>query len=802
MKRKKETIENKQDMFGNIFEGKYKHIIFISLLFIILSASFFKMAFKNYAPPASDTIQWRGSAQCMMEYNEKNKDQALWNSNVFGGMPGYLISFGAKYPFINYLSGYISKVMSWRVFLMFMMGLGIYLLMIFMKFDPVIAFISAVAFSLSCHFLGLLEIGHNSKFRTVVYIPWIMFAVHYLKERKSVLAMALAAIMLIGQLRENHPQISYYTFLMLGIYWIFQLVYSCRDREKLNFLIFSSMLLAVFVISFISVAQPYFSTIEYGEYTIRGGSGGLDTGYATSWSFHPLEMLSFINPSFFGGVSPYYWGWMPFTQTSMYMGVIILLLAVFAVLFDRSRNVMILLTISIVTLFISFGRHLPFLSNFLLDYLPGFNKFRVPAMILVLLQFTTVILAGYGLKYIIHKFEEKDKEFFELVQKILIGVIILFILFFLTSGIIEKIGLSKAGEASKYSVSQIKQLKEMRMEKLINDGIQTGLLLIAALGFTLLLGKGKLKKYSYLLLIALLVIVDLLIVDKRFVQGLVPQKQIERYYKKTLVDNFLSKDKEIFRIYPLGREFGQNKWTYYNQSIGGYHGAKLKRYQEIIEHCLNAEFKNRIPINWNIVNMLNAKYVIFSDKLPIENLEYAYYDRKQKLTVYKNLDHLPRAWFIENVELIREKENIWKRLNQLEFDPAKTAIIEKDIGNIFVPDSSKVTLKNYELHDLKFEVKTDTTSFLVISESYYPAGWKAYIDGAETEIYAVNYILRGIVVPKGDHILEMKFAPKSYLLSIRLTLAGLITTLLLLVVGLFFYYRQNYKGEIIYVLKK
>ena len=705
---------------------------------------------------------------------------------------------------------------------MFMMGLGIYLLMIFLKFDPIIAFISAVAFSLSCHFLGLLEIGHNSKFRTIVFIPWIMFAVHYLKERKSILAMALAIIMLIGQLRENHPQISYYTFLMLGIYWIFQLVYSLKDKEKQNFLIFSSMLLAVFVISFISVAQPYFSTIEYGEYTIRGGSAGLDTGYATRWSFHPLEMLSFINPSFFGGVSPYYWGWMPFTQTSMYMGVIILMLAVFAVFFDRSRNVMILLTISIVTLFISFGRHLPFLSNFLLDYLPGFNKFRVPAMILILLQFTTVILAGFGIKTIIQKIKEDDKKFFELIQKIMIIIAVLFFIFILSSSFFAKLNLMQNGEIEKikrqyvehygkseglkYAAQKIIELKSERLDKLVSDGIQTGLFLLAGMGLILLAGKKKIGKYPFLILIAILVITDLLLIDKRFTKSLVPQKQIERYNKKTLVDNFLSKDKEVFRIYPLGyplgREFGQNKWAYYNQSIGGYHGAKLKRYQEIIEHCLNAEFKNRIPINWNIVNMLNAKYVIFSEKLPLENLEYAYYDRKQKLTVYKNLDYLPRAWFIENVELIREKENIWKRLNQLEFDPAKTAIIEKDIGNIFVPDSSKITLKNYELHDLKFEVKTDTTSFLVISESYYPVGWKAYIDGTETEIYTVNYILRGIVVPKGNHILEMKFAPKSYLLSIRLTLAGLIITLLLLIVGLFFYYRQNYKGEIIYVLKK
>ncbi|MCK4312478.1 MAG: YfhO family protein, partial [Candidatus Cloacimonetes bacterium] len=296
--------------------------------------------------------------------------------------------------------------------------------------------------------------------------------------------------------------------------------------------------------------------------------------------------------------------------------------------------------------------------------------------------------------------------------------------------------------------------------------------------------------------------VDLLLIDSRFLQNITPKKRIEKQYRKTLADDFLLKDKEIFRIYPLGREFSQNRWAFYNQTIGGYHGAKLKRYQEILDNCLNIEFQNRIPINWNIVNMLNAKYVIYPEKLPLENLEYAFYDRKQKQTIYKNVNYLTRAWFVEKTELIEKKENIWKRLNQQEFDPAKMAIVEEEIPKTYAPDSTAVNLVEFDIHNLKFEVKTDTTSFLTISEIYYPAGWKAYIDGEETEIYATNYILRGVVVPKGEHILEMKFAPETYALSLKLSLIGIILTIVLLIVGLILYIRENYRGEIIYVLKK
>jgi hypothetical protein len=551
-----------------------------------------------------------------------------------------------------------------------------------------------------------------------------------------------------------------------------------------------------------AIAQPYFSSYEYGHYTIRGGETGLSTSYATSWSFHPMEILTFVNPSFYGGISPFYWGWMPFTQTSMYMGIIIFLFALIALFYNRNRLVKILLSVSIVALLFSFGRHLPFLSNFLLNYLPGFNKFRVPAMILVILQFSTVILAGFGIKTIIEKIREDDKKFFDLFQKILITVFVLFVIFLAFSSSLENLSLQHSGDASKYNPGQLKQLKTMRLDKLVEDGIQTGIFLIASMGLILLAGREKIGKYPFLILIAILVITDLLLIDSRFLQNVTPQQNIEREYQKTDADKFLLQDTENFRIYPLAREFGQNSWAYYHQTIGGYHGAKLKRYQEIIENCLNAEFLDRIPINWNIVNMLNAKYVVFNQKLPIDNLEYAYYDRKEKQTVYLNNTYLPRAWFVKNTELIAESKSIWKKLNDPEFSPAETAIVEKEVPTTYAPTESSVTPAGFGLHDVKFEVDTDTTSFLTISEIYYPAGWKAFIDGKETEIFATNYILRGIVVPKGEHTIEMKFESSTYSWSLKLSLIGLILAVLIFLIGLYIYIRSNFQGKIVYVLKE
>jgi len=303
------------------------------------------------------------------------------------------------------------------------------------------------------------------------------------------------------------------------------------------------------------------------------------------------------------------------------------------------------------------------------------------------------------------------------------------------------------------------------------------------------------------MLISLFIIVDLVNVDKRFLQNIEPQKTIDKTYQKTDTDKFLLSDDEDFRIYPLGGNFGQNQWSYYHQSIGGYHAVKLQRYQDIIANCLHFELKNRVPINWNIVNMLNVKYVIFGRKLPFENLHFAFYDRKTKLSVYENLEKLPRAWFVEYIEVIKNKKDIWNRLNQPGFKPQKTAIVEVEIENVKIPQNTKIKLLKFDIHNLKFKVETDEIAFLTVSEIYYPAGWEAFIDGVKTEIFATNYILRGVVIPKGEHILEMKFTPKSYKLSLILSLSGILMTLFILIIGGIIYYKRNYQGKIDYVIK-
>ncbi len=804
----KTGIERITDTISRFYTGKYAYIAFAVAIAVILMIRFFPVAFQGYVPQAQDTQQWRYTSNSMIEYNKTHDDKALWNPNLFSGMPGYLIHLPAKYPFIDNLRDLFKPVIDWRVLAMIMGGIGAYLFLVMLGFEPIVAFMGGIAFALSSHFPGLIDIGHNTKFRAIMYIPWVLLTVEYMRKNRSLLSLGLAMLMLIGQLRENHPQIVYYTLIMIGIYWLMNLIWSIKDGKMKSFLHFTLLLALALIISLSAVMNPYLSTREYAEYSIRG-KAGLETGYAQSWSFHPAEMITFFIPKFFGGISPYYWGWMPSTETSMYMGVIVLILAIIAIATRRDRMTWFLVTVSIVSLLIAFGRHFGLLSVFLLKFLPYFNKFRVPVMMLVLLEFSIVVLAAKGIQIILEMREQDNPRFRKNILRALIAMAILLVVFFMLKGAFAGMSLSKPIETQRYRPEQLEQLKQLRLDMLMSSGLTAFMFAIGFLGITWLTLKRKIFKYSFLWIVAILVVVDLLVANADFLQkkskenpgGLIPKQKTEARLEKTAVDDFLLQDDETFRIYPLGADFGNNRWTAYHQSIGGYHPSKLSRYRDVIEQCLNTEIRSGIPINWNIVNMLNTKYVLFNQRIPLPNLEYAYYDQNDKMIVYKNKEYLPRAWFADSLEVIGDPEQIMQRLNDPNWNPAHVAIVETAIAGMEKPDSASVTLTAFDLQALSFDVSTDKPAYLVISEVYYPAGWKAFLDGERVEIHPTDYILRGIEIPAGKHTLEMKFDPEIYNISKTVSLIGLLLATVITVLGAFLFYRRNYGGKTEFVLK-
>ncbi|MCB5250523.1 MAG: YfhO family protein [Candidatus Cloacimonetes bacterium] len=782
--RHRKTIEtNAHKAFNPIL----MHSIMIVALVLIITGLFFKIAYLGYAPPASDTLQWRGAAEQIIEYNKSHWLKAQWTDNMFGGMPSYLISFPNQYPFIERVFALIQWFINWRILFLLFGGIGMYILLSHFKFEPLVALLGALAFALSCHAIGLIEIGHNTKFKAIMYIPWIFWGIDYLRQNKNILGIGISSMFIIQQLRENHPQISYYTYLLIAVYWVVFAIDAIRKKELKSFSFYTVLLVLSLIIGAMAVSNPYMNTVEYGKYTIRGGSGdstGLSREYATNWSFGVGEVLSFIVPKVYGGISPYYWGPMPFTQTHMYMGIIIFFLAILSVVFVRKRIVYAFSIGSLLTILLSFGKEFPLLYNLFFKYLPGFNKFRVPATILVLIQFAFVVMAAFALDFIIkNRDNEKLKNFIKYSLFVSVGI---FVIFLIGKKIFSFMPFTKPDEMQQYQPAQIAYLRNYRLDLFIKSGIQS--FLILSVGLTALLGylSKKLNKYIAISLLILLSVVDLSIVNHDHLKSetLEKEKTIFSSLEKKGVDEFLLRDQEQYRIFPLAQEFGKASWSFYHQSLGGYHGAKLKRYQDIIDNSLHAELMSGLPLNWNVINMLNTKYLIFSNKLPLPNLKEVYYDRMQNLYVYQNLEAQPRAWFVQNSEFINSPEQIFNRLNSPDFNPKYTAIVEEEINEFEFSEDASINMLEKELHSTHWVTDSPVSSFMVISELYYPAGWKIYIDGNESKIYPVNYILRGVVIPAGTHDVVMKFEADTYRKSIILAGIGLSLSLILTVVGI------------------
>ena len=763
----------------------------IGIIILFLSISFFKLGFLGYEPIAHDTNQWRYTANESIEYNKTHSDPALWNSNIFSGMPNYLISFPTKYPYVNNAIMAINSVINWKLSFLIIGALGAFFLLRYLKIGVISSTIMGLAFAISSHFVALIEMGHNTKFQAIMILPWLLYAFIYLKEKRNLLGLGFFSVAMITELRLNHLQITYYLFLFLGIFWIYELVLAIKKREYKPFVIFTLLLILGIGISALAVANPHLSNMEYAHYSIRGGETGLTKEYAQGWSMHPLELVSLIFPNFFGGINQDYWGWMSFTQAYHYTGVIILLLAILGLFLSKGKYAKIFGIGVLAAVIMSFGKYFPLFSNFLHDYLPGFNKFRVPATHLVIAQLLLIPLAAIGIREILKKVN--DETFAKTMRIGLIVVITLF-LFNLVGGksLFSGMQFTSTVEMAQWQQyagnpqlqNHIDNLKAERLNLTVNS-VRNGLFFLA-LGFGLIFfyTKRMIRKNIFIILIGIFMLSDLMLVNSAYFKTLYPGKENKELAMNS-IDKYLNTTQPTgtYRVFSFDN-INDVSWSAHLQIIGGYHGAKLLRYNDVLNNAMNL----------NVINMLNAKYIITKENIgqtPLVTMKKG----SDVVGLYLNPDALDRAWFVQDLRVLETKDQRISFMNSNQFRPRNLAIVESELG--FTGDLGQGVVEQIPqedyMHKVAFSVKNlDKDGFMVISEVYYPAGWKAFVDGVETEIYPVDHILRGIKVPAGTKVVEMVFAPKSYYLSTKLSLAGILISLMMLIAGIYFdYYRKR-----------
>jgi len=800
--KKKKIIEKKENIPSFTLSTLQQNIIFIGIIVVYLIILLKPMVINGLSPQGVDVVAHKGGTKILNEYNKNINEESLWNPAIFSGMPIYHL-LGAKALSIDHLLKKLSLFLS-TAFVYYLLGaLGLFVLLRYLKMSPLLSFMGTMFFILMPHFSSLYLEGHLAKLRAVMFVPWVILGFLHFLDRRTLLSMALFALAFGLQIRTQHYQIVFYTALVVFALGVYPFLQELLKKEYLKFTKSLLLLITALVLGIGMSAQPLFLANEYLPYSKRGKttitldkrkqlseqdqSAGVTIEYATQWSTHPSELLTWIIPRFYGGMSgekytgsnvpalknrtiPGYWGYMPFTQSYEYMGVITVLLAIIGIYaFRRDKRILSLMIIAMFFILLSFGRHFLIFYEIFFNYFPYFNKFRAPMMSVTLTGFILSILATYGMHHLYTIY--KNQNYNELKKLLWIpgAFVALGILILIFS---QGFSFAKLGES--YEPRVIQLLKQVRQEFLNQDLIRFFLLSIISGGVMLAFIK---QKVSFIVLAGVLTIVgilDLTNIQRRSDKEFVNTNRLEKqYFQKSTTDNFLLSDEETFRIMPPPADISRNRWAYYHQIIGGYSPIKMYTVEEIMQNCLNKSTDGQFPINWNILRMMNVKYVILNQKIAHENLILVHSDSGSKLFTYLLTNRMPRGFFVNTHKIVPDQYDRLAYLNNSKFNPGIEAILERELGqSVGSPDSTNTRLINFSPNALEFEVYTDQSALFVISESYYPPGWNIYIDEEEvTEIYKTNHSLQSVVVPKGNHKINIRFEPASYYTN--LTLAGI-----------------------------
>ncbi len=842
-----------------------KNLITFGLVFVLLLIVFSPMAFQGMRPGGVDVIGSKGSSHQRIEFQKKTGETVYWNPPVFSGMPIYHRLNGKAFNFDSILHKVLGKLLYVNIWIYLIGFIGMFFLLRFLKLGYWTSVFGSLGFIFIPYYMSLLNIGHFAKFRPIMYAPLVtFFFISFLNKKNTIflttkaqrhkkgflnfisslcslpvpcnMKYLLHGINLCGsfigfifafsiQIRTQHYQIIFYQIMILVFVGLYYLIKMLRKKQIKEFLIKLILIILGSGLIIMMVAQPLFVTGEYTPYSIRGGTGekestGLDIDYATKWSLHPAEMLNWVMPRFFGGTSGEiytgskveqlkgrqipgcYWGHMPFTQAYDYIGVILIFMALLGLILNfKNSLIKTLLGLFLLSLFLSFGRHFPLLYNLFFKYIPQFNRFRVPAMISVIMQIIIVIWAGFGIKSLLEKGKRKTEKVGEnsilhppssiLHSKIIISITVFLIILGLIPLLFgNSFSLVKAGEESQYKPEVLSMIKSARLDMTRTDGLRLSLFAALTGLFSFLFVGKKIKPVLFFPCIIILLLIDQIPYVKKAEGELHnPIRMEEEYFRKSATNKILLQDTTYYRVFPITENpFNTNDWSYYHNSIGGYSAAKLRIYQDIIENCLYQGKDPQFPINWNILKMLNTKYIISKSQLPANNLIPYYYDKTKKLLVYKtDLDVKP-AWFVGETQIIPERLERFTALNDKNFDAFSTVILEKSINKIIQkPDSSFVKVEEASFNEMKYKIYTDKPTLFVASEIYYPKGWKCFVDNEETQIYKTNHILRAVYIDSpGVHEILFQFVPETFIKYYHISVIGHIIAYLILICGTIF----------------
>mgnify|MGYP001605125785 FL=1 len=775
--------------------------------FALVAVLYFNPVLKGQKIYQSDIVQYTGMAKQQIDFRDVYDAESYWTNSAYGGMPTYQL--GAKYP-----HNYIKKLDLALRFLprpadyLFLYLLGFYILLLILKVDYKIAVFGALAFGFSTYLIIILGVGHNSKAHAIAYMPLVLSGIILTYQKRYLLGFIITAVASGLELVTNHPQMTYYLGFLILILAISYFVQAYKSNELKAFSKASAVLVVAAILAFGMNATNLLATSEYTKESTRGQSEltinadgsvkeqttGLDKAYITQFSYGFLESFNLFIPRFMGGgnrenlgkdsetykafralgatplqalqeseQAPMYWGDQPIVEAPAYVGAVVIFLFVFALFLYNGRFKWWLIAGVLTSLLLSYGKNLSFLTNFFIDYIPLYNKFRAVSSIQVILELCIPLLATLGLTQLFHK-DVSSKTKLDALKKslsIVGGLTVLFLVF--KNSLFDFVGSSDGQFQQYYGASFVEAIRADRSAIFSTDSLRTLLHVLVAASLIFAYIKQKITQNTTIIILSIVLVFDLVGVDRRYVNNddFVAAIKVDRPYQASSINKELLKDTTNFRVFDMSDN--STKTSYFHNSIGGYHAAKLRRFQELQEFHIDKS-------NFEVLNMLNTKYIIYQDK-------------EGEVRYFENEKTNGNAWFVDAIETFDSADEEILALNKIKTNTTAIANTSELSSRRYTKDSTaSIELVDYKLNHLVYETKSTEDGFGVFSEVYYKNGWSATLDGTPVDYYNVNYVLRGMEIPKGSHTVVFKFDPTVVKTGSTIALISTILVMVLMLV--------------------
>ena len=791
----------------SVYLKNNSHHFLVFILFVIISVSYFSPILKGEKIYQNDIVQYTGMAKEQNDFRNLNGSETYWTDSAFSGMPTYLL--GAKYP-----HNYIKKIDLFLRFLprpadyLLLYLINFYVFLLVLKMDYKLAFLGSVFFAFSTYLIIIIGAGHNSKAHAIAYMPLVLAGIILVFNKSYYTGFFITTLALGLEICANHFQMTYYLMfivVLLGLYYLFNFY-----KRKLLKEYFKSIAI-LFSALFFSIAlnaSTIMSTYEYSKQSTRGlneitispdgnqiQSDGLDYEYITEYSYGFFESLNLFIPRLIGGgsvekldsdsesfkyfksigantiqardaieFSPTYWGSQPIVEAPAYIGIVVFFLFILSIFLVSNRNKYWLLSSIIISLLLSYGKNLSFLTDIFINFFPFYNKFRAVSSIQVILELCVPVLAVYSLHTIIHK-NITSKVLKTALNKTLAVFVILVIGLYLSIDLFDFRGVNDSLYVDAYGPGYLDALKLDRIILYKSDLFRTFIYVILSF---LILSFYRKKIISSNLLIVLFLIIgsyDLVGFNHNYVNSddFVKSKNVEVPYKANKADVSILNDKSKFRVLDLTSN--STKASYFHNSVLGYHAAKLSNYDALLKFYIS---KNHMPV----LNMLNVKYFISKN----DNDEFE---------AYVNEDANGNAWFVENIYKVDSQNEAILSLDSLNLN--KSVVSTKIRSQKFkILDNSTINLVEFKSNYLKYTASNNEDGYAVFSEIFYPHGWKVYVNGTETNFDNVNVALRGLYLNKGNNTIECYFSPDVVNKSSYVSLGSSLLLFLLMMSSLFY----------------